>query len=217
MFLEKPLAKRLSLILGVLLAIFLVLSLKTPLHAQVVGGPCEGCEAVLEYGDRKLSPSDTLPEFEKHTEKMYVTGIVYQADGKTPAANVIIYAYHTNEEGIYPTKGNEQGWARRHGYIRGWVKTGADGRYSFYTFKPGTYPSRTEPAHIHLTVKEPGIQEYWINSIEFDDDPLLTAEKRAKNRKRGGNGIVRLSQKAGMLYCQRDIYLGKNIPNYPSR
>ena len=108
MFLEKPLAKRLSLILGVLLAIFLVLSLKTPLHAQVVGGPCEGCEAVLEYGDRKLSPSDTLPEFEKHTEKMYVTGIVYQADGKTPAANVIIYAYHTNEEGIYPTKGNEQ-------------------------------------------------------------------------------------------------------------
>ena len=214
MFLDKPLAKRLSLIIGIMVAIFLVLYLKAPLKAQRLGGPCEGCEALLEYGDQRLSATDTLPGFEKEADQLLVTGIVYEADGQTPAAGVIIYAYHTNTGGTYPTRGNETGWARRHGYIRGWVKTGTDGRYSFYTFKPGTYPNRREPAHIHLTVKEPGKTEYYIDSIEFDDDPLLTAEKRAKHRKRGGSGIVNLNQKESKLYCQRDIYLGKNIPNY---
>ena len=50
--------------------------------------------------------------------------------------NVIIYIYHTDQHGIYPTTGNETGWGKRHGFIRSWAKTGKDGKYTFYTFRP---------------------------------------------------------------------------------
>ncbi|WP_422354131.1 intradiol ring-cleavage dioxygenase [Roseivirga pacifica] len=183
-------------------------------QAQIIGGPCEGCEALLEYGNKQLTAVDTLPEFETTQPQMVVTGTVYQSNGKTPASGVIVYAYHTNRDGIYPTKGNEKGWARRHGYIRGWTKTGEDGRYTFYTFRPETYPSRSEPAHVHLTIKEPNKQEYWIDSILFEGDPLITEKVRKSKGSRCGSGIIELQQKDGYLIANRDIHLGLNIPNY---
>lgn len=182
--------------------------------SQTLGGPCEGCEALLEYGNRQLSSIDTLPDYSKNEPKMIVTGTVYKPDGKTPANGVIIYAYHTDRSGVYPTKGDEKGWARRHGYIRGWTKTDENGQYTFYTFKPETYPSRTEPAHVHLTVKEPGKQEYWIDSIQFEEDELLTKPVREKMGNRGGSGIVTLKEKGLLLLAERDIILGLNIQNY---
>lgn len=212
---RKLQGRQFQLLIGILLAIFLLTYFKAPLSGQSVGGPCEGCEAIFEYGGKELSPVDTLPEFESHKNKMLITGTVYQQDGTTPVANVIIYAYHTNEKGIYPTRGDERGWARRHGYIRGWTKTDNQGHYSFYTFKPESYPSRTEAAHVHLTVKEPGINAYWIDAIEFEGDPLLTEKKKQAKRKRGGSGIVSLSHTPnGYLLCERDIILGENIPGY---
>ncbi len=197
--------------------IFFVIGLvPLSLNAQstLVGGRCEGCEAIFEYGDKLLNPIDTLPEFDSGAPKMLISGKVYQEDGKTPASDVILYVYHTNQKGVYPTKGNEKGWDRRHGYIRGWVKTGSDGSYKFYTTKPASYPSRTEPAHVHITVKEPDKNEYYIQSIEFDEDPLLTQAMRNRKRNRGGSGIIKLTEKNGMIFCQRDIILGLNIPNY---
>lgn len=197
------------------LILFLLLPLLSiSAYGQALGGPCEGCEALLEYGQKKLTSTDTLPGFKDHDNKMLITGTVYQIDGSTPASNIIIYIYHTNEKGIYPTKGNEQGWARRHGYLRGWVKTDENGKFYFYTFKPASYPSRTEPAHVHITVKEPNKTEYWLDSYQFDDDPLLTNKVRNSMANRGGSGIVQLFLQNGLLLCQRDITLGKNIPNY---
>ena len=196
-------------------SIVLLFFLPAIAFSQKVGGPCEGCEALFEYGDQKLNPIDTLPGFETHQNQLLVSGTVYQKDGKTPAADVIIYVYHTDENGIYAKQGDETGWARRHGYVRGWVKTGKNGKYSFYTYKPASYPKGDEPAHIHITVKEPDKNPYWIDSIEFEGDPYLTAEKRAKNRQYGGKGIVGLIEKNGLLHAKRDIILGKNIRNYP--
>lgn len=183
-------------------------------NSQTLGGPCEGCEALLEYGDKKLTSVDTLPDFQSNEPKMVIRGTVYQADGKTPAKGVIIYAYHTNSEGIYPTKGDEQDWAKRHGYLRGWTQTDESGQYTFYTFKPASYPSRTEPAHVHLTIKEPGKQEYWIDSIHFEDDALLTERVKNNLRNRGGSGVVILKSEGSYLLAKRDIVLGRNIPNY---
>lgn len=181
---------------------------------QLVGGPCEGCEAIYEYGTRNLTSVDTLPKYIETTPKLKVTGIVYHKDGKTPAENIILYIYHTNREGIYETLGNEQGWARRHGYIRGWVKTGKDGQYTFYTFRPASYPDRSEPEHIHITVKEPSKNEYYIDSYVFDDDPLLTKSKRNNLSNRGGSGIVQPKPENELLTIRRDIILGYLIPNY---
>lgn len=181
---------------------------------SLVGGPCEGCEAIYEYGDKRLLPVDTLPEFGKAGPLLKITGTIYQQDGVTPASGVIMYVYHTNQEGIYPTRGGEEGWARRHGYLRGWIKTGADGKYTFFTQRPGTYPSRDEPAHIHATIKEPDRNEYYIDDYLFADDPLLRS-KHAREQPKGGTGIVTLTQEGNIWVARRDIVLGLNIDNYP--
>jgi protocatechuate 3,4-dioxygenase beta subunit len=182
---------------------------------RLVGGPCEGCEAIFEFGTRQLSSIDTLIDFGKVGPKLKLTGTVFQPDGKTPAEGIILYIYHTNQSGVYPTRGDEKGWARRHGYIRGWIKTDKKGQYTFYTLRPGTYPSRSEPAHIHITVLEPDGKYYWINSYYFDDDPLLSEKDRiASLTGRGGSGILKLERTEAIWVGKRDIVLGKNVPGY---
>lgn len=183
--------------------------------SRTVGGDCEDCEALLEYGHKPLTATDTLPDYHETGPKLVVQGIIYKKDGKTPAPDVILYIYHTDQKGIYPTKGSETGWDKRHGYIRGWIKTDATGKYTFYTLKPAAYPNNKIPAHIHATLKEPGTNEYWIDEYLFEDDPYLTKEERSRQEKRGGNGIISLSKgQNGLLVAHRDIILGLNIPGY---
>lgn len=181
---------------------------------KVVGGGCEGCEAIFEFGDKNLSAIDTLPLFLENEPKLKITGKVYQKDSITPASDVLIYIYHTNREGIYQANGDETGWGKRHGFIRGWVKTDSEGKYTFYTFRPAAYPSRDEPEHIHLIVKEPGKTAYYLDEYVFADDPLLREEKRKNFRNRGGSGKVKPILENGILTIHRDLVLGKNIPDY---
>lgn len=181
---------------------------------QIVGGPCEGCEAIYEYENQRLKSIDTLPDFKQTEPKLKLTGTVFEIDRKTPAQNVILYIYQTDRKGIYATKGNEKGWAKRHGYIRGWIKTDKSGKYTFYTFRPASYPNGTEPEHIHITIKEPNENEYYIDEFVFDDDPMLTQNKRNKLENRGGSGIIKPILKDGILTANRNIILGLNIPNY---
>lgn len=182
--------------------------------AKFVGGGCEGCEAIYEYGDKKLTPIDTLPGFQNNNPKLKITGTVFKNDGKTPAENVIIYIYHTNRQGIYETRGDETGWAKRHGCIRGWIKTGKDGKYTFLTFRPVAYPDGSEPEHIHITVKETDKNEYYLDDYLFEDDPLLTQSTKSKLNNRGGSGIMIPIEKNGIINIERNIILGKNIPDY---
>lgn len=183
---------------------------------RLVGGPCEGCEAVFEHGDEELTAVDTLPEFESAADKLLLSGTIYEPDGKTPAEDVIMYIHHTNAEGVYPTRGGEEGWERRHGYLRGWIKTGSDGKYSFYTQIPRSYPDRSEPAHIHPFILEPDGRYYWLESIFFEGDPLLSKRTLpAPGEWRGGDtGILELQKGEEMATIQRDIVLGKNVPGY---
>jgi protocatechuate 3,4-dioxygenase beta subunit len=178
-------------------------------------GNCEGCEAVFEYGDRQLSPIDTLPDFKNEGQKIKVTGTIYRPDGKTPAEGVILYIYHTDQNGIYATRGGETGWAKRHGYIRGWVKTGKDGKYAFYTLKPGIYPNRSAPAHMHPIILEPDGKYYWLGSYHFEGDQLLTERETSPKSPRGGSsGLLSLKRERELWVGERDIILGKNVPGY---
>ncbi len=99
--------------------------------ARLVGLSCEGCEAIFKYGDRKLSSIDTLPDFNDDGTKLKVTGTAYQPNSKPFAKGVILYINHTNQKGIYPTRGDEIGWGKRYGYIRSWVRIDINGEYSF--------------------------------------------------------------------------------------
>ena len=84
--------------------------------------------------------------------------------------------------------------------------------------RPGTYPTRDEPAHVHATIKEPNdINEYYIDDFVFDDDPILTSKRRQKLENRCGSGVLRLVSQGDLLVGERDIYLGLNIPDHPGR
>lgn len=182
-----------------------------------IGGGCEGCEAIYEQAPAfdKLNWTDTLPDYFEPGPKLVISGIVYKADGITPAPNVILYVYHTDQTGRYTSKIGQTGWAKRHGYIRGWMKTNEKGEYKFYTLVPGHYPGTNSPAHIHPIIKEADKNEYWIDEYLFDDDKFLTSSERKKSENRAGNGILTLEEKDGILYGERNIYLGRNIPGYP--
>lgn len=192
---------------------------QNPANLQEPGRPagrtCEGCEAVLEFGNKQLTWIDTLPDFNEPGPKLELRGTIYQPDGKTPAPGVILYVYHTDQQGEYSKKGNETGSGKIHGYIRGWIKTRKDGRYRFYTLKPGAYPGGGNPAHIHPVIKEPGVQPYWIDEFLFEGDPYITEAVRTHLPHRGGPGIMQpVKGKDGMLVVERDIILGLNVPGY---
>jgi len=168
-----------------------------------------------------ITSQDTSSGWEQNGQKILITGTVYKGDGKTPAPNVIIYYYHTDIDGRYihhstynrSMPPNKLG--QTHGYIRGWVQTGPDGKYSIYTVRPGTYPSRDEPAHIHVNIKEPQLSDdYYIDEFMFDDDKQLSASIRKEMDNRGGSGVLRLVEKGHLHIGERDIILGLNIPDY---
>ena len=181
-----------------------------------VGGPCEGCEAIFEspIPFDQLKPIDTLPDFNEAGPKMEISGRVYQRDGKTPAKDVVIYVYHTDQTGRYTPGPNARGWEKRNGRIRGWMKTDKNGFYRFYTLKPAHYPNTNIPAHIHIVVKEPDKNEYYVDEFLFEGDSFLTQSERDRQEKRGGNGIISLRNSSGMLHGTRNIILGLNIAGY---
>jgi protocatechuate 3,4-dioxygenase beta subunit len=180
-----------------------------------VGGYCEGCEAIYEGMPSQLNSEARIAPATEPGEPLEASGVIFQPDGKTPAPGVILYAYHTDAKGIYPPAPNANGEARRHGRLRGWIKTNAKGEYKFLSIRPASYPGRNIPAHIHLLVKEPDKNEYYIDDFEFEDDPTLNAQERARRRKAGGSGIVRLTKNSGGVWiAKRDIILGLNVANY---
>ena len=182
-----------------------------------VGGNCEGCEAVYESPVLfdNLNEVDTLPDFRDEGPKLELSGIIYKADGKTPAPGVVLYIYHTDQNGLYSKKENVKGWAKRHGHIRGWIKTDKNGYYKFYTLVPASYPNSTNPKHIHPVIKEPGFSEYWIDEFVFADDPLLPQEEKSRPGPIGGSGVLKMEKIGGMLKATRNIILGLNVRDYP--
>jgi len=175
---------------------------------------CEWCGA-REAPDG-LTNTMHLADAGEPGARLTVTGTVYYADRTTPASNVLIYAYQTNAAGAYPRQSEQHGNGQRHGALRGWLRSDSLGHYRLETIKPGPYPGRQSPAHIHMTVKPVGVEEFYIDGIEFDGDPHLTATMRARNEGRGGPGIVVLRDSAGMLRATRDIFLSQTATAQPT-
>ncbi len=181
----------------------------------IVGGPCEGCEAVFEGLPDSIPARARLAPPGEPGERMLLSGRVLDSRGR-PRAGVIVYAYHTDHNGRYPAPDVAHGAAsRRHGRLRGWAKSAADGSYSFDTIRPVGYPGTTIPQHVHMHVIEPGCSTYYIDDVVFRDDPRLTErELRAMSRNRGGGGIARPERVDGVWRVRRDIRLGLNVPGY---
>ena len=187
-----------------------------------VGGECEEgyCELMYFGMPKEIKPEDTSPGWNEKGQKLIVTGTVFKIDGRTPAPNVIIYYHQTDNDGYYSPRNDKPENQTRHGHIRGWVKTDANGKYTIKTIRPGPYPGREDPAHIHLIVKEPDIaNEYWLDDLVFDDDKRLIPfrKKHPASAPRGGSGTLFPLIKGDVQIAEHDIILGLNIPNYPKK
>lgn len=182
----------------------------------VVGGPFENAELMYIGMPDYIHYIDTSAGWKQKGQKLLITGTIYKLDGRTPAPNIILYYYHTDINGVYANKKGLHPAVLKHGYIRGWVKSDANGKYAIYTVRPAPYPNRNIEAHIHPAIKEPNIdKEYYIDEFVFDDDTLLTGEKRQKLPNRGGSGILRVLKKEDLQIAEHNIILGLNTPNYP--
>jgi protocatechuate 3,4-dioxygenase beta subunit len=184
---------------------------------KLVGGGCDGCELMYLGMPTLINNVDTSAGWSETGQKLLVTGTVYKLDGKTPAPNVVMYYWQTDNNGYYSLSDGMDLRAKRHGHIRGWVKTNENGKYAINTIRPAPYPNENIPAHIHTSIKEPDLEnEYYIDEFVFDDDILLTGEKRKALENRGGSGILRVLLSDELQIAEHNIILGTNIPNYPA-
>ena len=142
---------------------------------------------IYDYAEKNLNNTDTIPGFETLENKLKITGTIFLSDGVTPAKDVILYIEQPNDNGEYDLKFEND---KRYVNNRGWIKTDANGEYTFYTFIPGSYPHSKELRHIHPVVKEIGKPEYALNTLLFNDDPFLTKACRKRLNKKGINSIL---------------------------
>lgn len=160
-----------------------------------------------EYWGARHVPADVshraaLASAEDKGERIVIEGTVYKTDGRTAAANALIYLYHTDIYGIYGREGEP-----RHGKYRGWILTDERGRYEFESILPASYPDSAVARHIHMTVTTTELREDWVDSILFDGDRFLTARDRVVNRG-GFDPVLRMAKGTnGVLRGTRNIRL----------
>ncbi|MFN2476887.1 MAG: protocatechuate 3,4-dioxygenase [Chthoniobacterales bacterium] len=150
------------------------------------GAPCGSCDA-----PEKLSWNTVIPPETEPGDPMVITGRVFQSEGKTPAEGMVLWVYQTDRTGYYNEKDDAS-----HPRLNGWMKIGADGKYEFRTIRPGAYPHRTTPAHIHAHVYGPGYSERSIDDYWFKDDPRIN-EKEVKHAADNGGHPVIVALKRG--------------------
>lgn len=177
----------------------------------VIGGPCEDCHVVFEGMPEQIPSRSRIAPDGEPGRPLVIEGVVRDLQGR-PAEGIIVYAHHTDASGIYPRSGTQ------HGRLRGWARSDSSGFYRFETIRPGAYPDGNLPEHVHMHLLEPGRGVYWIDDINFLDDPLVPASLRTPSRSgRAGNGVCQPTQEAaGTWHVRRDIELGRNIPGYPA-
>jgi protocatechuate 3,4-dioxygenase beta subunit len=159
--------------------------------------PCGSCVAPTAV----TAVADIAPESEPG-ERMIIAGHVFGSDGRTALAGVTLFLYQTDATGHYNAK-DDPFQPRLHG----WVRTDKTGQYEFHTVKPGPYPGKRIPAHIHVHIFGPVIQERFLDDFNFLGDPLLTAEQNKSSSVDGTfSHVVSLERGSdGTLRGTRDI------------
>ncbi len=160
---------------------------------------------IYDRAEDQLRNTDTIPDFRSKANKLKLTGIIYQSDGVTPASDVILFIEQPDEDGDFDLRksGDE-----RYVFHRSWVKTDEDGRYTFYTFVPGNDRRYNQMQQIFPIIKETSKQEVQLESLLFDNDPLLTKRCRKRLDKKGHTDrILETKEENGMLIANKDIVL----------
>jgi protocatechuate 3,4-dioxygenase, beta subunit len=77
-------------------------------QSKSIAGPCEGCELMFENMPQNISERTNISKPGEAGDPLIISGIIYHQDGKTPAPGVILYVYHTDNEGLYSPGPNKK-------------------------------------------------------------------------------------------------------------
>ena len=103
---------------------------------------------------------------------LVVRGQLLNVNG-SPAIEAVVFAYHTDREGLYDKRENgAHSWR-----LRGWVKTDKDGRFTFETIRPGSYPNSNNPPHVHFTAFLPNGERYHAGELQMAMQPKSAREE----------------------------------------
>ena len=106
-------------------------------------------------------------------QPLSVSGVVVGADG-APIPNASLYIYQTDHEGYYGVKPASD---NRNPRLKLFLRSDAQGAWSFETIKPGSYPNSQVPPHIHFEVAAPG-RAPKVFEIVFEGDPQVRPQMR---------------------------------------
>lgn len=111
-------------------------------------------------------------------ERILVTGRVLDEDGR-PQPNTLIEIWQANAAGRYIHVADQHDAPIDPNFFGGGrCVTNSEGRYKFYTIKPGAYPwgnhhNGWRPQHIHFSLFGPAFVTRLVTQMYFPGDPLL--------------------------------------------
>jgi protocatechuate 3,4-dioxygenase beta subunit len=127
------------------LSLVTLLITSVPLAAQDVQY-IRAVERAQQQRPSALTSTGRIAPASEPGSPLIVRGQLLNVDG-SPAAGAVVFAYQTDRGGLYDKRENgPHSWR-----LRGWVQTGADGRFTFETIRPGSYPNSNNPPHVHFT------------------------------------------------------------------
>ncbi|MCK5273394.1 MAG: protocatechuate 3,4-dioxygenase subunit beta [Alphaproteobacteria bacterium] len=128
-------------------------------------------------------------------ERIVVAGRVLDEDEK-PLPNTLLEVWQANAAGRYIHK-NDQHDAPLDPNFRGSGRcvTDGDGRYKFYSIKPGAYPwsnhpNGWRPNHIHFSLFGPSFVTRLVTQMYFPGDPLLDLDPIYKSSPEGRRELM---------------------------
>jgi protocatechuate 3,4-dioxygenase beta subunit len=191
-----------KLLFKVVAMMFLLATISPAIHA--------GSGPPIPQPPDNVSSVGAIADAREPGQRLEISGQVFAPDGATPLANVIVYAYQTDNTGEYHSDPNTR-VARLHG----WAKTDAQGHYAFHTIKPAPYPGRSIAAHVHIHVWGAGYPLQWTPELLFAGDPFLKADEIATSQALGKFANVQPLQAAadGALSCIFNIRIS-TVSNY---
>lgn len=164
---------------------------------------------IYDSAELNLMSSDTIPDYETKTNKLKITGTIYESDGVTPAKDVILYVEQPDENGDFDLREAND---KRYVHHRGWVKTDANGRYTLFTFVPGGDRRFNQLQQVYPIIKEASKEAYVLETFLFDEDPLLTKTCRKRMAKKGDpTRILKLKTEDGIFVAERNITLKNDV------
>lgn len=141
-----------------------------------------------------------------------VKGTVKDSKG-SPLKNIKLFVFHTDAKGYYaPTDAATKSMNEPDPRLFGYVVTDKDGKYSFETIHPGTYPRKYEgrfiPQHIHIQIIEKGYEPFSIQ-MAFEDDPAMKDRYWREWAVKQKFPVTRFTRPGNILIGNYDIVLSK--------